>query len=134
MRLVCECVHNIAHGRADEDYALVISKLQAHNMDTGDRFASSSFLGVHRWKLLQIAQLGHSATTGLALTFDTLTSGSKMFSRAETLQVIIMIASISPIDGLLTDHFISFPSVRAQVYIHRKTVFVMHESTSAPVV
>ena len=124
-RLVRECVHNIAHGRADEDYILAIAKLQAHGMDAGDKFASSSFLQVVEFvgaKLLQIAQLeelaqvlpGVGVLPPLALTFDTVTSGSNMFSRAETCQ-IIMVATISPIDGLLRDHFMSSPSVGAQV-------------------
>ena len=120
-RLVREAVHNIARSRTDEEFVLSVAKLQKHGLDCGDKFVSKEFLqtvefvGAKFLQVLQMEQLckrlpGVGTLAPIAVAFDGVSVGDTFFSRSETFEVIMM-SSISPVTGMLTEHFVSSPSV-----------------------
>ena len=99
--LLREAVYGSARGHADVDFIHSVRRLQLADVDTGDKYASVKFVGLSE----QVASRYLSESDGQAInellptlgvrspvsvTFDPVTLGNGMFSRHETLQVVML--------------------------------------------
>lgn len=118
--LVREAVHVSAKGLPDIEYIHAVCRLALNGVPVGDKYCSSNFVElveVLSAKYLELADAevlcsmlpGLGVASPLTILFDMVNLSGGMFSRAETLQVILLHA-LSPSCGRLEPFLVSTPS------------------------
>jgi hypothetical protein len=133
--LVREAIANSSRGHPDLDFISSLCRYTLNNVPVGDKYASSHFielveiLAAKQLELLDGEVLwqkipGLGVVSPISIVFDPVSLGTALFSRHETLQVIV-VSSISAETGYLIPLLLSCPSVSILAMVQK---FSLHSS------
>ena len=116
-----EALFTASRGHADVEYCYGLQRLTLNQVDTGDKYNSIHFVGlVEQAAACFLTHLDAAELTGqlpslgvmspLTIIFDPVTLGSGMFSRHETLQVVMAIV-LHPVTGRAVTRLIDARSI-----------------------
>ena len=118
--LIREAVYVGARGLPDLEYVRSLCRLSLNSVNIGDKYCSSEFVQLSECLASKYLELvdgdilctalpGLGVVSPVTILFDMVNLATSMFSRSETLQVVLLHA-VSPLSGMLQPFLVGTPS------------------------